>query len=168
MANGTVLFAVWDALLTALRGRAGLSGVNIRYSLDEPRDATARQLITGEDIWIGTGEDVATNDTVQAHMRQAPVVDDEDIDFTLHVQVIKSGSDQETVDARCQTLFAEVQQALASNPTLSISSTSEYQVLWVRPSGWSFSRGPMAGSTNTRAGHGARIDTVIRIRSRIK
>lgn len=163
MANGTVLFAVWSALITALGNRAGLSGVNVRYALDE--DPVK---LTGEDIWIGTGDDIASNDTEQAHMRAAPTTSDETVDFTLHVQVVKPGSDQTTVDARCQALFAEVQQELASDPTLSISSTAEYQVLWIRPAGWSLSRGPMPGSTGTRKAHGARIDTVISIRSRIK
>lgn len=168
MANGTVLFAVWSALITALRARSGLDGVNIRYSLDEPRGEAARQLLEGEDIWIGTGDDIATNETDQALMSAAPHIDDESVDFTLHVQVVKTGSTQAATDSRCQALFAEVQQALASNRTLSVASTSEYQVQWVRPSGWTFSRGPLAGSTSTRAGHGARFDVVIRIRSRVK
>lgn len=160
MAKGSVLFDVWDALLAKLAARGGLAGVAIDYALDDrPID------LDGEHIWIGGG---AATDSDQALISEAPVTDDEFIDFPLHIQVIDYGSDQRTVDRRCQELFAEVQQEMATDRRLGMATTAEYQVLWVRPVGFDLTRGPLPVGEGGEGAHGARFDVTVRIRSRIK
>lgn len=144
MSTGTTLFEVKNALVTLLAARPGLSGVTISYSYPMPDP------VSGDHIWLGNAESI----------NETPVMNDDALDeeyrLDLRVQVLKTQSEgQASADTRCKALLIEVQQLLAANPRLGLSS-----IHFAMMESWEHSCGPL-GSTST--GNGSAFDCKIRV-----
>lgn len=156
MSTGTTLVALKQALVTKLRARAGLSGVQVLYAIDdfEPGDDHLRN----EAIWLGNAKWLAPDGSNIANMRAGTKKIDEVYELELFVQVLKDdGSTQEAADVRAEALLAEVQQQFAETPQITP------QVFWAeeRP------REHIIGQLPTGPGHGARFERVVWAKARL-
>lgn len=153
MTTGTSLVAVKQAMVTALRARAGLAGVQVLYASDDFEDGDDH--VQDEAIWFGNANWIESEIPVW-NTGTKKVDETYAIDWT--VQVLKpDGKSQEACDVRARVLVAELQQALAETPVISA------EILWglfrvTRHQVGQFVPGP---------GHGARFSGVIEVRARL-
>lgn len=93
------------ALIALLSARAGLDGVQIGYGM--PSGALQR-----EHILLGPV------DGTQEYAAIGTVRKFEDYTVSLYISVTREGQQQQTADERCMSLFAEVEAALRTDPTV--------------------------------------------------
>lgn len=153
MSTGTTLVVLKQALVTALRARSGLAGVQVLYGPDD--FPLGQDQVQDEAIWLG--------DTTWLES-EIPVFNtgtkkvDEVYQLEWVVQVIKAdGSTQETADLRAVALLAELQQALAETPALSP------QVFWalIRM------RRHATGQVVAGPSHGSRFEGAVEVKARL-
>jgi hypothetical protein len=94
-------------LLTILRARAGLSGVNVFW-------ANPGTAIGQECIWLGKVSDLESDD----YLRPAPRRKQEDYTVEVIVWCVMDGDDPQTVETRWWALVGEVESALQADPTV--------------------------------------------------
>lgn len=152
MATGTTLVLMKQALVTALRARPGLAGVQVLYGVDDFPEGDDH--LEQESIWFG---EATWPDTEIPTMRGGTKEVDETYELSWVIEVIKSdGSLQEAADLRGKALLVELQQALAENPQPSA------EVLWAELKIRRHIPGQVAPG-----GHGARFEGVIEVRARL-
>lgn len=98
--------AVKASLLTILRARAGLTGVQIEWSLPA--------VLQQEAIWLGKVSDRETDE----FLRPNPRAKQEDYTIECIVFCQLDGDDPQTVETRWWTLVGEVEAALQADPTV--------------------------------------------------
>jgi hypothetical protein len=153
MSTGTSLVALKQALITALRARAGLVGVQVLYAAGDFQ--TGDDHLEGEAIWLRNTEWESSEFPV---MRAGTKKVDEVYALEVFVQVLKTdGSSQETADLRALALVAELQQALAETPQVSA------QTFW----GELKMRRHITGQLSPGPGHGSRFEAVIWVKARL-
>lgn len=153
MSTGTSLITLKQALVTSLRARAGLTGVQVLYGPDDftaPDDHVEDEAIwLGDTIWIESEIPVMMIGTKKV---------DETYELDWIVQVVRAdGSTQEATDLRAVALLAELQQALAETPVISA------QTFWalIRM------RRHATGQVVTGPGHGSRFEGVVEVKARL-
>ena len=102
----TTITAMRAALVTLLQARGGLSGVQIGYGM--PPGALQR-----EHILMGLVE------ATQEYRALGTARKFEDYTVTVHISVMREGTDQQATDERALVLLAEVEAALRADPTVS-------------------------------------------------
>lgn len=153
MTTGTSLVAVKQALVTALRARPGLSGVQVLYGIDD--FPTGDDHLEEEAIWFG---EATWPDTEIPTLRAGTKEVDETYELAWVVEVIKpDGSSQEAADVRAKALMVELQQALAENPQIAP------EILWAV----FVIRRHVPGQVASGPGHGSRFEGVIEVRARL-
>jgi hypothetical protein len=153
MTTGTSLVVLKQTVVTALRARPGLTGVQILYGPDDfvsPDDH-----VEAEAIWFGDTEWLESEIPV---MKSGTKKIDETYALRWTLQVVKDdGSSQETADLRAKALLVELQQALAEAPD--ISAEVFWALLRVERH--------LTGQMVTGPGHGSRFEGVIEVRARL-
>lgn len=153
MATGTSLVALKQALVTALRARPGLTGVQVLFAADD--FVSGDDHVRDEAIWLG---DTTWTLFELPVMMPATKKVDETYELEWVVQVVKAdGSTQEAADLRAVVLLAELQQALAEVPQMSA------QVFWALLR----MRRHATGQVAAGPGHGARFEGVIEVKARL-
>lgn len=102
----TTITAMRAALIALLQARAGLSGVQIGYGM--PTGALQR-----EHILLGLVE------ASQEYRAIGTTRKFEDYTVTVHIGVVREGTNQQAADERALALLAEVEGALRTDPTVS-------------------------------------------------
>jgi hypothetical protein len=153
VSTGTTLVAVKQALVTALRARAGLAGVQVLLGPDD--FPSGDDHLEEESIWFGD----ATWDEFDIPLIHAGTKTyEETYEVDWFVQVLKAdGSSQETADVRALALFAEFQQALAESPQFIP------EVFW----GILRLRRHLTGQLSPGPGHGSRFEGGLEIKARL-
>jgi hypothetical protein len=151
--TGTSLVALKQALITALRARAGLAGVQVLYASDD--FPSGDDHVEDESIWFGDTEWIESE--IQVWNTGTKKVDEVyAVDWV--VQVVKTdGSLQEAADLRATVLLVELQQALAETPQVSS------EVFW----GLLRMRRHATGQVLSGPGHGSRFEGVIEVKARL-
>lgn len=153
MATGTSLVAVKQALVSALRARVGLNGVQVLYGPDD--FSVGDDHVREEAIWLGDTTWVESEIPV---WKSGTKKVDETYEVEFVVQVIKSGGElQEAADVRAHELLEEFQQALAETPAISA------EVFW----GYFQLRRHLTGQVATGPGHAARFEGVVQVKARL-
>lgn len=153
MTTGTSLVTVKQTMVTALRARAGLAGVQVLYGPDD--FVSSDDHVENEAIWFGDTEWTTYEMPV---MRAGTQKVDENYELTWTIQVIKDdGSTQEVCDLRAKALLAELQQALAEAPGISP------ETFWVQLR----LQRHKTGQVVSGPGHGARFEGVLEVRARL-
>jgi hypothetical protein len=153
MATGTSLVALKQALVTALRARAGLTGVQVLYWPDD--FLVGDDHLKNEAIWFGNARWLESEIQVLTAGTK-PV--DEVYEIDWYVQVLKEdGSTQETADLRAVALLAELQQALAETPQPSTQS------FWALIRLGQHFTGQLVPGPN----HGSRFEGTVEVRARL-
>lgn len=153
MATGTSLVTAKQVLVTALRARPGLSGVQVMLGPDD--FPSGDDHLKNEAIWFGDARWLESEIPV---MKSGTLKVDETFELDWFVQVIKpDGSTQEAADLRAVALLAELQQSLAETPR----PTTE--ILWAlirlgRHATGQFGSGP---------GHGSRFEGTVEVKARL-
>jgi hypothetical protein len=151
--TGTSLILVKQALVTALRARPGLDGVQVLFAADDflPGD----DHVEDEAIWFGDTEWIESE--IQVWNTGTKKIDEVyAVDWV--VQVVKAdGSLQEAADVRARALLVELQQALAETPQVSA------EVFW----GLLRMRRHATGQVLSGPGHGSRFEGVIEVKARL-
>jgi hypothetical protein len=151
--TGTSLVAVKQALVTALRARTGLAGVQVLYAPDDFE--TGDDHVQDDAIWLGDTEWLESEIPV---WNTGTKKVDETYALDWVVQVVKAdGSTQEIADVRARALLAELQQALAEVPVISA------EVLWAALHIGRHATGQVVAGP----GHGSRFEGVIEVRARL-
>jgi hypothetical protein len=157
MATGTSLIALKQALVTALRARAGLASVQILYGPDDFEAGDDH--LQEEAIWLGNA--LWTNSEIPV-MKAGTKEVAETFELEFFVQVLKSdGSSQETADLRAKALLTELQQALAEDPMLVAQAPP---ILWALLQ----MRRHVTGTLDVGPNHGSRFEGVIEVKARLK
>lgn len=153
MTTGTSLVAVKQAVVTALRARGGLAGVQVLYGPDDFEAGDDH--VQDEAIWLGDTNWLTSEIPV---WNTGTKKLDETYALNWVIQVLKAdGALQETADLRARVLLAELQQALAETPVISA------EILW----GLLRVTRHLTGQMVTGPGHGARFEGVIEVRARL-
>lgn len=153
MITGTTLVDVKQAIVTALRARSGLTGVQVLYGPDD--FPSGDDHLEDESIWLGN----ATWDEYAIPVLKAGTKKvDEDYELEFFLQVLKrDGTTQEAADIRARVLLIELQQALAENPAISD------HIFWAQLR----LRNHITGQFAAGPGHGSRFEGVINVRARL-
>jgi len=138
---GSTLSLVKAALISELQDRLP----NVIY----PSPSQSKDMIgedgTGDAIWWEDGAD-GTADVVV--MTGGPHWFDEDYTLTLVCQSLGQDTDatQATVDTRAASLLGEAIGILATDPTIGIADTAQYELRTVLPDTWRYESGSVDGS----------------------
>lgn len=153
MTTGTTLVSVKQALVTALRARPGLAGVQVLYGPDDFPNGDDH--LENESLWFG---DTNWTDFAIPLIRGGTKKVDENYELGWTLQVIRDdGSSQEAADVRAKTLLAEFQQSLAETPAPSA------EVFWAQLRVQRHVTGQLASGP----GHGSRFEGVVEVRARL-
>lgn len=153
MTTGTSLVAVKQAMVTALRARPALSTVQVLYGPDD--FPSGKDHLESESIWFGN---TTWNDFAIPLIKAGTKKVDEDFEIEWFVQVLRDdGSTQEAADLRAKALLAELQQALAEAPAISV------EIFWAQLR----VREHFTGQLASGPGHGSRFEGVINVRARL-
>lgn len=153
MTTGTSLVAVKQALVTALRARAGLTGVQVLYAFDDFE--VGDDHVQDDAIWFTDTEWIESEITV---WNTGTKKVDETYSLGWTIQVLKAdGATQETADLRAKTLLVELQQALAEVPVISA------EILWALLRMTRHATGQLVSGP----GHGSRFEGVVEVRARL-
>jgi hypothetical protein len=153
MTTGTSLIVVKQSLVTALRARAGLAGVQVLYASDD--FPSGDDHVEDESIWLGDTEWLESEIPV---FNTGTKKVDEVYELAWVVQVVKAdGSTQEATDVRAKAILVELQQALAETPQLSVATF------------WALMRmrRHATGQVLSGPGHGSRFEGVIEVKARL-
>jgi hypothetical protein len=133
---GSTIGLVKAALIVSLQSR--LPNVNYESPIS-PID-TLGDDGSGDAIWWF--DDADSSESVLV-FKGAPHWWDEDYTLSLIVQSLgrDTDADQVAVDSRAINMLGEVLGVLASDPTIGIVDTSQYQLRTVLPDGWTFHTG---------------------------
>lgn len=146
-AGGTSLFAFKRGLRDALTELPGLADVKVMYVLTDGE-------LPSEAVWLG---DATTNDLSIPTLRAGVLHLQETYDVDVTIQVKQTaGESQETVDARLDEIFAELQQVLAKAPKLIDD------IQWAVPHSWKEVGGRLGN------GHAARLEIKVRVHARME
>lgn len=153
VSTGTTLVAVKQAIVTALRARGGLAGVQVLYAPDDFESGDDH--IQDDAIWFGDTDWLESEINV---WNTGTKKVDETFSLGWVVQVIKAdGASQETADLRAKALLVELQQALAETPVITTG------ILWAL---LKLTR-HVTGQVVAGPGHGSRFEGVIEVRARL-
>lgn len=153
MSQGTSLVAVKQVLVTALRARPGLAGIQVLYAWDDFEGTDDH--LRDEAIWFGNTLWTASEIPV---MKAGTKKVDEEYELEVFIQVLKTdGVDQEAADVRARLLLVELQQALAEAPQISV------ETFWALLRMRRHATGLLAPGP----GHGSRFEGVIEVRARL-
>lgn len=164
--KGSTIGDVKSALLTVLRARSGLGGVNISYP--GPRLAYDVKTDAGlyEAIWLDDGPAMgpATGQEVVSIVKGLPLEIDDNYDFTVVIQVLRPMSDAtlEDTEARSIELLGEVIGAISSDPNLGLP-IANYLRCEVLPYRWDHSTGHLPKPP----GFGSRFHLHLRVQARL-
>lgn len=152
MSTGTTLVTVKQAIVTALRARAGLTGIQVMHGPDD--FPSGDDGLKDESIWLGDAKWLAMEiPTMKAGTKDV----DETYELEVMIQVLKNdGSTQETADLRAAVLLAEVQQAFAEAPDFSpVIFEATFEL-----------RDHKTGQLAT-TGHGSRFEGIVEVFARL-
>lgn len=138
-----------EALITLLRARPALAGLQIEYAW--PGDEAQREC-----IW-GGGDVEWTSD--QANLREGRKTLDEEFTLDLAIDVFLEGGTQAAADRRTLALYAELEAAVADDHRLGIADRN---FLWAR-----CSRGRLTRLYNS-TGRGARLVAGVTCKARLR
>ena len=145
MATTSTLITVKSAIVSLLE--AALPTVQVSYH--HPGEPG----MESECIFLGHA--VSTNEIPV--MRSGRKKTDERYTVQVVIEVKGEGLTQLGADTRCVELFGEVEDIIADDPNLGMSST----IHWARLAGWE----QIGGSTGT--GHGCRIEADVEVYARL-
>jgi len=128
---GTTIVEARKALVAVLKTRPGLAGVYVTYAWDGD-DRTARDAIWTAFAATGPEDSAETRSAVPV-LRANPKRREEDYVFGAVCEVRQMGTTQQQVDERAAFLLAEVENALAADPTLALPAISWAVLRGFRP-----------------------------------
>jgi hypothetical protein len=102
----TTITAMRTALLALLQARAGLAGVQLGYGM--PPGALQREHML---LWLVEAS--------QEYRALGTTRKFEDYTVTMHIGVVREGTNQKAADERALALMADVEAALRTDPTVS-------------------------------------------------
>jgi len=153
VSTGTSLVAFKQAIVTALRARPGLAGVQVLYGPDD--FPVGDDHIETESIWFGNANWLTFEiPLIKAGTKKV----DETFELDWFIQVLKDdGQTQEAADVRAKAILAEFQQALAENPQITT------EAMWALLRLQRHATGQLASGP----GHGSRFEGVLEVRARL-